>query len=526
MFTGTISLTSYAKNYPVYEIDFEKGVATKWRGMSPTLSWEDYTGNSTVTGNTRIWRYRLDSTSGSESYLACSKISLGSNSLSATISSTGTVEDITSNENAFAWFYIGDNKNLFFFNGKYYDTRPKKVQSSIWVQWGANDNYKKGTKYTLNTNTGTFTTSVGGLNFSDFEFANTSLTINDYVSLTGLVTAEGGSASIDLYYWNGKFYTSAPSVKSQSLEGEYQLVGPGESQYYGQKRFYTENGIRSSTPMAKKSGSNPAWYYAGYGDYWVATAGGADSHGPIVYHDNKSGLPINKIPGDGWYSSGIISGSDGSYMNIGSGEVYNIKPTISYYFSAPEILANTTYYYTSGDYTNKIVISDGKYLKHEHKSIGYKYEAQGNPLDGEFITNKDEYASIYKYIFSKGSFSKIQVQKETVDKSDHLFSTPSSDTYTNFYMWTKTADISTSSTGSPSGTRTLLFRNKNDGKVELYFNSSGRLIKITSMGATDYTDFLMFRCRSKWDESTKWNDDFGLVFINGYLLKTNTTLSN
>lgn len=671
LFTGTISLTSYAKNYPIHEIDFVNGVATKWRGT--TLSWEDYTGDSSVTGNTRIWRYRLDSTSGNESHLACSKILLGSNSLSATISSTGTVENITSDENAFAWFYIGDNKNLFFFNGRYYDAQPKITQSPVWVQWGANNNYKSGVKYTLNTSTGELTTSTGGaLNFSDFEFANTSLTINDYVLLTDLKTTDGGSTSASLYYWNGKFYTSAPKKKKGSSTWEqvsnndnfktctlinlnsnsgpesygtyylflssgkccqwYQNGGSGTTYnlsnsntqyailsignstvYYFQGKFYntaptpyststeenhrvTDSDVDNSKIMEitegfygdggrilnKYGGSqngygNSAYWTRSFGNYTLGTAtrggntdkywnpssegpyigytsGGAWSYGGDILSDNAT---IHFVRGDGndsvfarittityhyftapspsyyYYIDGTYTYTTPEGVNYriifssGKFSSHDYEKT-NYNLSAPDTLANSTYYYTSGSYNNRIVISDGEYTSHEYKSTGYKYkyEAQGNFLNGEFITNKDEYASIYKYIFSDGYFSRIQVQKETTNQTEHSFSTPSSGAYTNFYMWTKTADISTSSTGSPSGQRNLLFKNKNDGKIELYFDSSGHLIKIKSMGATDYTDFLMFRCRSKWDKDTKWNDDFGLVFINGYLLKTNTTLSN
>ena len=608
--------------------------------MSLTLSWEDYTGDPTVTGSTRIWRYRLNPTSGSSSHLACSKIALGSNSLSATISSTGAVENITSDENAFAWFYIGDNKNLFFFNGRYYDAQPKKVESSTWVEWdNPDENYKSGTKYTLNTNSGRFTTSGGALNFSDFEFANTSLTANDYVSLTGLVTTDGGSTSIGLYYWNGKFYTSAPTASSGWMQipssenyhrgtmydtsgnsysgnlylstGVFNSNGSnyylsnnssyyvylyinGRTVYYFRDRFYTveptagsryaevtSSYTNNSTVMNLTDGfyssrgylyninggygvgSGTSRYYEAYfGSYTLGTstvANGGASRGPYTCYQNYNGwsyagsvsngnATINFSSGNGgdsiyaYIPSSSFTAPSSSYYASGtygytySGTSYRIiisngrysshESNDGYSLSAPDEYASGFYYYSSGTTRNRIIISNGNYSSHEHKSIGYKYQAQGNFLDGEFITNENEYASIYKYIFSNGFFSKIQVQKETVDQTEHSFSTPTSGSYTDFYMWTKTADISTSASGSPLGERNLLFKNNSNGKIGLYFNSSGHLIRVRSMGSTDYTNFLMFRCRSKWNEDTEWDDDFGLVFINGYLLKTNTTLSN
>lgn len=668
MFTGTISLTSYADNYPVYEIDFVNGVATKWRGMSPTLSWEDYTGDPTVTGSTRIWRYRLNPTSGSSSHLACSKIALGSNNLSATISSTGTVENITSDENAFVWFYIGDNENLFFFNGRYYDAQPKVINTETWQSWTGTNNVKSGTKYTLNTATGNITSSTtGGLNFNNFYYAGAELTENDYVSLSGLVTTDGGNTSIGLYYWNGKFYTSAPTKKNSTTwesvsendnyktctlmsvdsdRGEisygtyylflnsgqccqyyqdggsgttyylsndntkYAIVSIGNSTvYYFQGRFYstsptpyastsqeyvrvTDSDITNSEIMNVTEGfyesggrilsiyggfavgsGNSRYWEQSFGEYTLGTAtigGNTDqwwtpsSRGPYVGYERYGT----------WYYSGNVSngvatisfGSGNGYDSVSAyitttayvhftapSSYYYVSDTydyttpqgikyqitfssgkfishtyekIGYSFTASDSLADRTYYYISSGYNNRIVISSGNFSSHEYKSVGYKYQAQGNFLDGEFITNENEYASIYKYIFSNGFFSKIQVQKETVDQTEHSFSTPSSGSYTDFYMWTKTADISTSASGSPLGERNLLFKNNSNGKIGLYFNSSGHLIRVRSMGSTDYTNFLMFRCRSKWNEDTKWDDDFGLVFINGYLLKTNTTLSN
>lgn len=666
MFSGDITLTFYEKENPDYTINFVNGVANYWTGRS--INWKDYEGDPTVTGNStnqRIWRYSVNSSTGAETHALCSKILLGANSATVTLNSNSTSENITNINTSFAWFYIGNNTNLFFLNGKYYDSQPEVTSTSdyLWTQVSKDDNYKKGTKYTLNVTSGLDTSiSTNALNFDTGQYANESVEANEYVTLSGLTDKSGsgvglyyfkgifytsapsisggtwtsyvntstnntkyatiygvnattgkdeiGSGALHLYkgtvtisnttynlknstsyyasipigettlyYFNGTFYTIAPSLKSEnvSIPGQYVLA---TSESPAGRRYYTgSSGIMSKTAMSRKSGSNPTWYYAGYGDYWVSTKGGASSRGPITYWSDEN-VPINNVKT--WYSSGTIYGNDGSYMNFNSGEAYiwregtseisytgytapatsykanetynytyenvNYRITINkgtfsshqyqkaYFYSTPDAKADSTYYYTFGSDTYRIVISSGSYSSHEKRGAvvkTYYYKPTGNLLDSGdngFQTNVDEYSDIYRYYFSEGSFAGIKVQSIT-DSAQHKFSTPTSNGYTDFYFWTKNADISNTATGS-SGTRTLIYNDNPNGRIGLYFNSSGKLIRVrksypTNVEPTDFNDFLIFRCRSIWEGPSSggsWNDNFGLVFINGYLYKISSTL--
>lgn len=523
-------MTSYTEGQPNYTINFSNGYAISWEGDGE--GWITDEGDVSVTGNTRIWRYQLNVNTGEETaHNACTKFYMTINNGGESVQiSGGSREDVDGRTDRFVWFYIGNNRNLFYLDGYYYDTQPTVTadsSSTTWEDVSASENYKSARLYTLNESTGSETSSSNGaFNFETNRYANNSISDNQYVYFNGLYNEDGDG----LYWYDGVFYTEPPEIgRSGGGEVEVECTRSDPEQVEG--RYYTgSNGIRSITGMQPKAGSSPRWYYAGFGDYWVSTAGGAASTGPVTYYC-LTDLDIDDITGSMWDSSGTIE-QNGYYMDFSNGRVYYYDYEEYWYYDAPSYRyeASGTYTYTSGNHTYRIRISNGSFIAHEEQTTTstYKYTANSNDrLTGVFESGSD-YDDNWRYTFSNGILTKLERYGTSHIEQNFSEPTNSQYNYTNFYFWAKHADISTGSDGSPQGNRLSIYNNNSNGQLELRFNTSGELTTVSKRngGIADYDNRFMFRCNNIWigpSSSGYWSGQ-GLIFINGLLWKTSTHL--
>ena len=517
-------MTSYTEGQPNYTINFSNGYAISWEGDGE--GWITDEDDVSVTGNTRIWRYQLNVNTGEETaHNACTKfyMTIGNGRESVQISG-GAREDVDGRTDRFVWFYIGNNTNLFYLDGFYYSDEPRVVidsSSTTWEDVPYSENYKSARLYTLNESTGRENyQSNGAFNFETNRYANVSIDDNQYVYFNGLTNEYGDG----LYWYNGTFYTEPPSVgRGGGGEVEVECTRSDPEQVEG--RYYTgSNGIRSITGMYPKRGSSPTWYYAGFGAYWVSTAGGSANTGPVEYYC-LTDLDIDDITGSMWDSYGTIE-QDGYYMDFSSGRVYYYDYEQYYYYDAPSwrYEADGTYTYSSGGKTYRIVISNGSFLSHEEQTTSstYKYIAS-NKLSGIFESGSD-YNDNWRYTFSNGILTSLERYGTTHVEQNFSNPTNTSGRYTNFYFWTKYADISTGSSGSPQGNRITIYNNDENGQIEIRFNTSGVLTTVNKRRAptATYNDRFMFRCNDLWRDGS-WSGD-GLIFIDGLLWQTSTHL--
>lgn len=455
--------------------------------------------------------------------------------------SGGSREPVDGRTDRFVWFYIGSNTNLFYLNGLYYSQQPTVQYTTSWTNVATNDNYKSGILYTLNSETGNASSSSGGaLNFNTNYYANSYVDPDtQYVLLTDLTNSAGDSVSI--YYYNGYFYTQPPTINEDYT---YDTITCTSSNPEGvEGRFYVSGGnIRSNSEMANKNGALD-WYYAGWGNYYVATASGAGSRGPIIcYYYSPSSIDPETITD--WEYTGEISQRSGGityYMDFGSGSssqhnVYYEYEGYIYSYSSPstEYRASGTYYYTSGNTEYQITFSSGQFSSHQTEIKTYAYVGDSDALlTGQFETDDDYNTGEWRYTFSSGILTNFE--EWGTSYITRYFSDPTTVTssnpiegYTNFYFWAQDADISTSSSGSPNGNRITIYSGASNGMLEIWINENGLLetVRKRNTPTADYSDRFMFRCNHIWfgpENGGSWTDD-GLIFVDGLLWKTSTHL--
>ena len=521
-------MTSYTEGQPNYTINFSNGYAISWEGDGE--GWIEDRTDISVTGNTRIWRYQLNQDTGSEIHNACLKLYMYINNSSGayvTISPNGQPEDLDGVENRFCWFYIGSNTNLFYYDGRYYSERPTISTSSTWTNVASDENYKSGTLYTLNPETGRVSSSSSGaLNFNNNYYQNSYVDPDtQYVRLNGLNSY--------VYYYAGNFYTEEPQVEEDYDYGTRTCTSSNPEQV--ERRYYLSGrDIKSKTAMAPHDG----YYYAGFGDdYYVATATTGTSKGPIIcYAYAPWASSITEISDSDWEYTGVISqiGDDGNvyYMDFGSGsssqhDVYYEYEGYTYYYSAPSsrYYADDTYTYSSGNTDYRIDFDYGDFNYHQVSKKAYTYSVSStNLLNGVLETGDDYDTGQWRYTFENGVLTNFEEWGTSHIEQDFSNPTNTSDKYTNFYFWTKYADISTGSSGSPQGNRITIYNNDENGQIEIRFNTSGVLTTVNKRRAptATYNDRFMFRCNDLWRDGS-WSGD-GLIFIDGLLWQTSTHL--
>lgn len=431
--------------------------------------------------------------------------------------SGGSREDVDGRTDRFVWFYIGNNRNLFYLDGYYYSDQPTAVidgSSTSWEDVPYSENYKSARLYTLNESTGRETSESGGaFNFETDRYANSRIESNQYVYFNGLYNEDGEG----LYWYDGTFYTQPPEVTEGYGSEEWIEATEG---YEGDNgRFYSSYGeIYSVTGMSPRGN----YYWAGFGDNYVATDNGADDTGPITCW-----TPYRPTTDpDEWNYSGTIYNRN-SRIDFTNGVVEYLSSSTSYYYDTPSsyYVASGIYTYNSGDSTYRITIRNGSFISHEEQTTSstYRYSAN-NLLNGVFETGDDYDTGQWRYTFESGVLTNFEEWGTSHIEQDFSNPTNTSGKYTNFYFWTKYADISTGSSGSPQGNRITIYNNDENGQIEIRFNTSGVLTTVNKRRTptATYNDRFMFRCNDLWRDGS-WSGD-GLIFIDGLLWQTSTHL--